>query len=103
MRLRPRLSAPFATVLGSVMLLVGGCGDDREGTPSIQLTYIKHDGSEHRMLLDKREFEHTPGVTQVISSIGSDDTITVQLYLDEHHSEAGRQKALDLGYHQVRN
>ncbi|MBA2482020.1 MAG: hypothetical protein H0V44_15245 [Planctomycetes bacterium] len=94
------LARPVLVVAALVFaLLVSGCGQTRQ----IVKTYVKKDSSESKMLQDETDLKRTGGVKQVISHIDSANTITMDLYLDEDDDGKGRQKALDLGYVQVRN
>jgi hypothetical protein len=83
----------------TLSLLLAGCGQTRQ----IVKTYIKKDMSESKMLQDETELKRTGGVKQVIAHIDSGNTVTLDLYLDEDDDAKGRQKAIDLGYIQVRN
>ncbi len=98
-------AAVGARLLAAPLLLLAAmlasCGDGPRA--SLMLTYTKQNSSEQRMLKDREDLEHTDGVVKVIEEINSDNAITLQLYLDEDNSIRGRQRALDLGYQQVRN
>ncbi|MBA3709692.1 MAG: hypothetical protein H0W83_12835 [Planctomycetes bacterium] len=78
---------------------LSGCGETR----TLSLTYVKKDSSESKMLQDADDLKRTGGVKQVLPQIDSANTITLVLNVDEDDSAKGRQKALDLGYAQVRN
>lgn len=96
MRVRTVLAAVATAVLAVGLVACGA-------TRTLRMTYIKKDSSEARMLQDESELKRTKGVTQVITHIDADNAINLQLFVDEGDSVAGRQKALDLGYSQVRN
>ena len=88
------LTATLAVVAG-----LAGCG----ATRSVQFEYIKKDTSELRMRQDVDELKATDGVVNVIPHIDAANTVLLDVYLDEDDSNKGAQKALELGYQQVRN
>ncbi len=97
--------ARVATVLafaGLGALDSAGCVH-REASDAIELAYVKHDSSERRMLADKDQLLHTPGVTKVIATIDAANTITIELYAHANQTEQARNKANVLGYEQIRN
>ncbi len=87
---------------GLGMLDSAGCGQ-REASDAVEVTYVKHDSSERRMLADKDQLLHTPGVTKVIATIDAANAITIELYLHAGETEQARNKATVLGYEQIRN
>jgi len=76
-----------------------GCG----ATRTVQFEYIKKDTSEMRMRQDVDDLKGTSGVVNVIPHIDASNTVLLDIYLDEDDSNKGAQKALELGYQQVRN
>ena len=96
MRVRPLLASATALLIAIGLVACGA-------TRTMRMTYVKRDSSEARMLQDEKELKSTKGVKQVISHIDSDNAINLQVFIDEDDSTIGRQKALDLGYSQVRN
>jgi maltose-binding protein MalE len=96
MRARTVLASATAALLALGLV---ACGQAR----TLRMTYIKKDSSEQKMLQDEDELKRTKGVKQVIAHIDSENAINLQLFVDEDDSVIGRQKALDLGYSQVRN
>jgi maltose-binding protein MalE len=96
MRARAILASATAAVIAIGLVACGA-------TRTMRMTYIKRDSSEARMLQDESDLKRTKGVKQVITHIDTDNAINLQLFVDEDDSTAGRQKALDLGYSQVRN
>lgn len=93
------LAACAAGALALLLMGITACGAAR----TLRMTYVKKDSSEQRMLQDQQELEKTRGVTQVIATIDAQNSISMQLFVDEDDSVEGRQKALELGYAQVRN
>ena len=96
MRARTLVASATAALLAVGLVACGA-------TRTLRMTYTKHDSSEARMLQDENDLKRTKGVKQVIMHIDTDNTINLQLFVDEDDSAAGRQKVLDLGYAQVRN
>jgi len=92
-------SAPLLG-LAALVLLVCGCGQPR---PDLRFSYVKEDSSERRMLEDKQDLLHTPGVTQALMKIDAKNEITLNLFVQDGHDTPGRSKALELGYTEVRN
>jgi hypothetical protein len=99
-RLPVRLCALAAAAYA--LMPIAGCGD-REAPDAVELTYVKHDASERRMLADRDQLERTPGVTKVIATIDDGNTITIELYVHEDQTRQARDQAVALGYEQIRN
>jgi uncharacterized protein YceK len=78
---------------------LAGCG----ATRTVQFEYTKHDTTEMRMRQDVDELKGTSGVVNVIPHIDASNNVQLDVYLDEDDSNKGAQKALELGYQQVRN
>jgi hypothetical protein len=83
----------------ALAVVLAACG----ATRTTGLVYVKRDSSEQRMLQDEDALKRTKGVTQVIMHIDADNTVTLKLFVDEGDNGPGRQKALELGYSQIRN
>ena len=101
--MRPILVAscsPILLAMAGLALLLSGCGQPR---PDLRFSYVKEDSSEHRMLEDKQDLLHTPGVTQTLMKIDAKNEITLNLFVQDGHDTPGRAKALELGYTEVRN
>jgi hypothetical protein len=95
-----RVTSALAVIASGLLALsIVACGAVR----TMRMTYIKRDSSESRMLQDETELKRTKGVKNVIAHIDAQNNIDLQLFVEEDDSVAGRQKALDLGYSQVRN
>jgi hypothetical protein len=96
MRVRAALASATAALVAVGLI---ACGQIR----TMRMTYIKKDSSEARMMEDQETLKRTKGVENVIAHIDADNTINLQLFVDEDDSAIGRKKVLELGYQQIRN
>ncbi len=95
----PRRPLPLVPLVGLlVVAALSGCAPTR-----VQATFTKANVSEPQLNQDVAELRRTTGVEQVLPRHHLDNTVTIQLYLDEDNPLPGKQTAADLGYAQVRD